>query len=110
MPSTSAWRLTRVEIVTMRVIPAARARATTASSSPAKSGKSRWQWLSISIGPALSTPFALNVAGKDRTRRRQRRAGGDPARPAQHGELPLGGRHGEQVEQFGGRGRHERLR
>src|SRR5262249_35814997 len=49
MPSTSAWRLTRVEMVTMRAIPAARARATTASSSPAKSGKSRWQWLSTSM-------------------------------------------------------------
>ena len=40
---------TRVEIVTMRSMPAARARATTASSSVAKSGKSRWQWLSISM-------------------------------------------------------------
>jgi hypothetical protein len=28
---------------------AARARATTASSSAVKSGKSRWQWLSISM-------------------------------------------------------------
>src|SRR5262249_47551863 len=97
MPSTSAWRLTRVEIVTMHAIPAARARAITASSSPAKSGKSRWQWLSISIGPALRTTFALNVARKDRTGGRQRRAGGDAARSAQHDELPLGERDGEQV-------------
>ena len=36
--------------MTMRVTPAARARATTASTSPAKSGKSRWQWLSTSVG------------------------------------------------------------
>src|SRR5438132_7388161 len=49
MASTPAWRLTRVEMVTMRPIPAAWARATTASSSPAKSGKSRWQWLSINM-------------------------------------------------------------
>src|SRR5262249_11203448 len=49
MATTSAWRLTRVEMVTMRPTPAACARATTASSSPAKSGKSRWQWLSISM-------------------------------------------------------------
>src|SRR6266852_1248325 len=49
MATTSAWRLTRVEMVTMRPTPAAFARATTVSSSPAKSGKSRWQWLSISM-------------------------------------------------------------
>src|ERR1043166_8850227 len=49
MATTSAWRLTLVEMVTMRPMPAACARATTASSSPAKSGKSRWQWLSISM-------------------------------------------------------------
>ena len=33
-------------MVTIRATPAAAARATTASTSPAKSGKSRWQWLS----------------------------------------------------------------
>ena len=43
-------RLTRVEIVTMRPMPAASARATMPSRSSAKSGKSRWQWLSTSIG------------------------------------------------------------
>ena len=41
-----AWA-TRVEIVVIRSTPAASARATTASISSAKSGKSRWQWLSI---------------------------------------------------------------
>ena len=41
--------LTRVEIVTMRPMPASAARATMASRSAAKSGKSRWQWLSTSI-------------------------------------------------------------
>src|SRR6266436_2880774 len=49
MDSTSACCLTRVEMVMMRAMPAPCARATTASSSSAKSGKSRWQWLSISI-------------------------------------------------------------
>ena len=41
-----ARRFTRVEMLTMRPIPAARARATMPSSSPEKSSKSRWQWLS----------------------------------------------------------------
>ena len=40
----------RVQIVTIRVTPAARARAITSGSSPSKSGKSRWQWLSTSSG------------------------------------------------------------
>ena len=47
-----AWRR-RVQIVTMRVTPAAAARATTASISPAKSGKSRWQWLSTRAGGGI---------------------------------------------------------
>ena len=47
--------LTRVEIVTMRPIPAARARDTIPSRSSAKSGKSRWQWLSTNI---LRSPYA----------------------------------------------------
>jgi len=42
-PTAVSWRRTRVEIVTNRPIPAALARATTASSSSLKSGKSRWQ-------------------------------------------------------------------
>ena len=55
--------LTRVEIVTMRSMPAARARPTTASSSAAKSGKSRWQWLSISIFGFLTGYCALAFSG-----------------------------------------------
>src|SRR5437868_5548024 len=51
----SAWRRTRVEIVTMWPIPAASARATMASSSAAKSGKSRWQWLSTSMRKSPAT-------------------------------------------------------
>src|SRR5512143_67995 len=50
-----ACRLTRVEIVTRRPMPAARARSTTASSSAAKSGKSRWQWLSTSMDQVFSS-------------------------------------------------------
>jgi hypothetical protein len=49
MAISSPWRFTRVEMVTMRPMPCAFARATTASSSLAKSAKSRWQWLSISM-------------------------------------------------------------
>src|SRR5262249_8772389 len=49
MAMGSGWPPIRVEIVTTRSTPAACARAITASSSPAKSGKSRWQWLSISM-------------------------------------------------------------
>src|SRR5439155_584521 len=63
MPSTSACRLTRVEMVTRRAMPAACARATTASSSSAKSGKSRWQWLSISIG---SVPYLRSQRNAER--------------------------------------------
>src|SRR5215471_18554829 len=63
MASTSAWRLTRVEMVTMRAMPAARARATTASSSPAKSGKSRWQWLSTNVNPDGKRWFSAVFGG-----------------------------------------------
>src|SRR6185437_4720208 len=49
----------RVEIVTIRSTPAARARATMASSSSAKSGKSRWQWLSMTVMKPLG-----RIAGK----------------------------------------------
>src|SRR3954462_11193916 len=49
------WLFTRVEIVTMRPTPAASARATMVSSSAAKSGKSRWQWLSTSMRKSPAT-------------------------------------------------------
>ena len=68
----AACCFTRVEIVTMRPMPAARARATTASSSAAKSGKSRWQWLSTSIVQAFV--LRLDVAREHRRGRRQRAA------------------------------------
>ena len=43
---------TRVEIVTILMTPAFSARATMPSRSSAKSGTSRWQWLSTSMGYA----------------------------------------------------------
>ena len=51
---------TLVEIVTIRSTPASLARATTPSRSSAKSGKSRWQWLSISMmkGARFPSPLA----------------------------------------------------
>ena len=58
--ATPSRCFTRVEIVTIRPIPAASARATMASRSAAKSGKSRWQWLSTSI--CLTPPTARRNA------------------------------------------------
>ena len=58
-----AWR-SRVQIVTMRVTPAAAARATTASISPAKSGKSRWQWLSTRAGGGIGALAAGEGSGR----------------------------------------------
>src|SRR3954469_17156656 len=55
MASSWACLRTRVEMVTMRLTPAASARATTASSSEANSGKSRWQWLSTSMRKSPAT-------------------------------------------------------
>src|SRR6188768_1951209 len=108
MARRSDCRRTRVEIVTMRPMPADLARATTSSSSSLKSGKSRWQWLSTSMSRLRG--FRLDVARKHRCRGRQRRARRDAlAGLAQPVELPLVGRHAQQVEQPAGRGRHERL-
>src|SRR5947209_4787569 len=45
-------------MVTSRTMPASLARATTESSSPAKSGKSRWQWLSTNANPGGKGPLA----------------------------------------------------
>src|SRR5262245_36612657 len=63
MANTSAWRLTWVEMVTMRAMPDARARVTTASSSPAKSGKSRWQWLSTNVNAGGKRWFSAMFCG-----------------------------------------------
>src|SRR5579872_6919366 len=67
-------RFTRVDIVTMRPTPAASARATMPSRSSAKSGKSRWQWLSISIGSRLLCGARFDIAREHRRRLRKNRA------------------------------------
>ena len=124
MASTWACRRTRVEIVTMRPTPAARARATTASSSAAKSGKSRWQWLSTSmvrrrasvrirrlrlgLGFGFALGFRLDIARENAGRRRQCDARLDPR--AELVEVTFVGADRQQIEQFAGRRRHERLR
>src|SRR5262249_7789200 len=59
---------------------------------------------------ALCATLAVNVTGKDRAWGGQRRPGGNPARSAKLAEKSLLGRHGEEIKQFGGRPRHERLR
>src|ERR1700742_4209380 len=102
-------RLTRVEIVTMRPMPASAARATMASRSAAKSGKSRWQWLSTSMRYYLFRR-RLDVTGEDCLWRRQHCAGCNAAPAAErreHARIVIG--NPEAVEQlFGGR-RHHRL-
>src|SRR5215475_9143533 len=72
---------------------------------PAKDGYSGCRSAS-----ALCATLAVNVTGKDRTWGGQRRPGGNPARSPKLAEKPLLGRHGEEIKQFGGRPRHERLR
>src|ERR1700687_5373064 len=91
----------------MRSIPAARARAMTASSSLAKSGKSRWQWLSISIC-VLLRGCRLDIARENRCRRWKLCTRGDAVVTAKMDELPLGRRNRQQIKQFLARSRHER--
>src|SRR6202040_2899906 len=57
----------------------------------------------------LRARIAFDVTREDRDRRRQLRAGGDPVSAAERKELPLLGRHGEEIEQLARRRRHERL-
>src|SRR5271168_867993 len=96
-------------MVIMRSTPAARARATTASRSTAKSGKSRWQWLSISM-LLRRLLVRLDIAREHRRRRRQRDTRGDAVLAAEEGEGALLGRHRQQVQKLGGRRWHERQR
>src|ERR1700674_5003296 len=97
---------TRVEIVTMRATSAARARSITWSSSLANSGKSRCAWLSTS----MLLRFALDVAREHRARRRQRRAGLEPALLAEERKRACLCRNREEIEKLFGPGRNERLR
>src|ERR1700729_1716878 len=73
---------TLVPMVIIRSTPAARARSTTPSRSSAKSGKSRWQWLSMIVirrRPEPSLPrLRFDIARKDRHRRGQQRSGLEP--------------------------------
>ena len=93
---------TRVEMVTMRPTPAARARATTPSRSSAKSGKSRWQWLSTSMVRHLAARW-LRVRHSAGT---PGAGGGSVAPAAIRCPLPSAansafpGRDGEQIEQL----------
>src|SRR5579863_3980751 len=94
----------------MRSIPTARARATTASSSVAKSGKSRWQWLSMSIVVLLRrATVRLDITRKDRSRRRELCPPGDAMLSAEKCEAALALRDRQQIEQFASGRRHERL-
>src|SRR6476646_722760 len=86
--------------------PAASARATTASSSGAKSGKSRWQWLSTSIVSACFF-FRLDVTREHRRDRRQRGAGGQAAPCPERREVAFRGRNIEQIQQLAGGCWHE---
>src|ERR1700733_8430504 len=78
-----------VPIVTQVPTPASRARPTTAATCGAKSGKSRWQWLSTSMGtqkPGLQSAAPRRVrervrGGQDRLSRLQmQRRGSSDAR------------------------------
>src|SRR5215475_2851327 len=110
MASNSASRFTLVEIVTMRPTPASAARATMASRSAEKSGKSRWQWLSTSMGDYLFCR-RLDVTGEDCLWRRQHCARRNARLAAEGCELAsLAKGNAEAVEQLLGGGRHYRLR
>src|ERR1043166_8357969 len=90
--------------------PAAPARATIASSSFAKSGKSRWQWLSTSMASDRLARFRLDIARKNRRGRRQLGSGRDAMRAAEMREVAFRRRNSEQIKQFLPRFMHERLR
>src|SRR5450755_2454736 len=106
---TRSWlsRRTRVEMVSMRPIPASAARATTASSSLAKSGKSRWQWLSTSMG--VSGRGRFDVAREYRDRRGQRCARRNSRGAAEHGKKASVARDAETIEQPDRGDGHRRL-
>src|SRR5580692_9916675 len=97
---------TLVPMVIMRSTPAARARSTTPSRSLAKSGKSRWQWLSMIVirrRPKSSLRrLRFDVARKDRRRRGQHRAGLEPMwrpnPPKRFADLDVVGPHFEVAE------------
>src|SRR6516164_2655116 len=110
-------RCTRVEIVTIRAIPSVRARATTSSSSLAKSGKSRWQWLSTNMAVRMvivswslcRRRLCFDVAWENRRWRWKLLACGDAMAAAEERKRPLAGWHGQEIEELFRRSGHERL-
>src|SRR5882762_9534073 len=90
----------------MRPIPAAPARATMASRSSTKSGKSRWQWLSTSI---VLRRRGLDVTREDRHRRWQNDARLDARCSTQRREIAFALRYAETIEQLGRCVRHRGL-
>src|ERR1700712_2385498 len=91
----------------MRAIPAVAARPTMASRSAAKSGKSRWQWLSTSI---FLRRRRLDVTREDRHRRGQNDTRLDARCSTQRRKIAFTLRYGETVEQLRRRLRHRGLR
>src|SRR5947209_16191855 len=107
MVSNASRRLTRVEMVTMRPIPAAAARATMPSRSSAKSGKSRWQWLSTSMSSNRSGRFDVTRKHRRGWRKQDARFDAHPKR-SKVARLALPG-NAEEIEQLRTGGRHRRL-
>src|ERR1700722_10443910 len=107
--SNASRRLTRVEIVTIRPMPAVSARATMPSRSSAKSGKSRWQWLSTSIAFCRLRRRRFDIARKHRGWRRKHHTGLDPVRQrSEVARIRIVG-DTENIEQLARGLRHRRL-
>ncbi len=85
---TRSKRVRWVPMVSIVPTPAAAARAITASRSSAKSGKSRWQWLSTSIRTLRCLPAPRRSAER-------RRCGAGSDRPA--GMASVGSQRGERA-------------
>src|SRR6478752_7506882 len=96
-------RCTCVEMVIICLTPAASARASSSSRSASKSGKSRWQCVSISMPSRL---LRRVVFREDRLGLWQVHATLQAADLTQETELPLHLGDRQQVEQLCGRSRH----
>src|SRR6266481_6641374 len=101
-----------VQIVKNALTPARRARAITSSRSAPKSAKSRWQWLSTSIGsaalPRFFSLFVDNVARENPLRLRQRRPC-DQRVAGERREVAAIRCHGQLIQQLRRCFRHDRL-
>src|SRR5258708_23384561 len=117
---TASNSLTLVQMVRNVPMPARRARASPSPRSAAKSGKSRWQWLSTSIVSATLRAFCPtlfpvlflgafhDIAREDSLRLRQRRSRLERA-GSERCEVARIRRYGELVEQLGRALPHDRL-